>query len=85
MSEEHVSEDELRSARPRATAEPLEGKREPADRLNGEPELVDSDEYEALAEDVALAQQAVEEYETKGIEGTIHYSQYRSKRLGPES
>ena len=28
---------------------------------------------------------AVEEYETKGIEDTIPYSQYRSKWLGPES
>ena len=36
-------------------------------------------------EDMALAQQAVEEYEAKGIEGTIPYSQYRSKWLGTES
>ena len=35
--------------------------------------------------DLAMAQQAVEEYEAKGIEGTIPYSQYRSKWLGPES
>ena len=40
---------------------------------------------EELAEDLTLAQQAVEEYETKDIEGTVPYSQYRSKRLGPES
>ena len=37
---------------------------------------------EELMADMALAQQAVEEYETKGIEDTIPYSRYRSKWLG---
>ena len=85
MSEKYGSKEELRSARLRATAESLNEWSGPADGRNGEPELVDSDEYEELAEDVALAQQAVEEYEAEGIAGTIPYRQYRSKRLGPES
>ncbi len=85
MSDKREDEDALRPLLPKATAEPLNEWSDPADGLNGEPELVAPDEYEALAEDVALAQQAVEEYETKGIEGTIPYSQYRSKRLGPAS
>ena len=85
MSEKRENEDALRPLLPRATATALSECGEPADGLNGEPEFLDSDEYEELAEDMALAQEAVEEYETKGIEGTIPYSQYRSKRLGPAS
>ncbi len=85
MSDKREDEDALRPLLPEATAEPLNEWSDPADGLNGEPELVDSDEHEELTEDVALAQRAVEEYEAKGIEGTIPYSQYRSKRLGLES
>ena len=35
-----------------------------------------------LMEDLADAQQALEEYEAVGIEGTIPYSEYRAERLG---
>ena len=73
MSERRENEDALRPLLPKATAEPLNEWSDPADGLNGEPELVDSDEYEALAEDVALARRAVEEHEAKGIAGTIPY------------
>ena len=77
MSEKRETEDTVRPILPRATAESLTEWEEP--------ELGDSDEYEELSDDMALAQQAVEEYEAKGIEGTILYSQYRSKWLGLES
>ena len=76
MPEEREAEDTLRPALLRATAEPL--------TEWGEGELVDSDQDEGLKEDLAAAQEAMEEYEAKGIEGTIPYSQYRSKRLGPQ-
>ena len=70
-------EDAIRPTLPKATAEPL--------TEWAEPESVDADEYQESKEDMATAQQAMEEYEAKGIEGTIPYSQYRSKWLGPES
>lgn len=69
---------------PRSTAESLRDWGELETPLGGL-EIIGSDEYEELLEDVALAQQAVEEYEAGGIVGTTPYSQYRSKRLGPES
>ena len=62
---------------PKAAAEPL--------RECEAPQVVDSDVYQESKEDLAVARQAVKEYEAKGIEGTILYSQYRSKWLGPES
>ena len=71
------TEDTLRPTLPRATGEPL--------RDCEAPEMVDADEYQESIEDMAVARQAMEEYETKGIEGTIPYSQYRSKWLAPES
>ena len=77
MSEKREAEETLRPTSPRATAEPL-GEWE-------EPDRVESDEYQELKEDLAAAQEAMEEYEAKGIEDTIPYSQYRSKWLGPES
>ena len=77
MSEKRETEDTVRSILPRATAESLTEWEEP--------ELVDSDQDEELKEDLAAAQEAMEEYEAKGIEGTILYSQYRSKWLGAES
>ena len=40
---------------------------------------------EAEREDLALAEQALEEYEAEGIEGTVPYGEYRAKRLGAAS
>ena len=77
MPEEREAEDTQRPALLRATTEPL--------TEWVEPELVDSDQDEELEEDLAAAQEAMEEYEVKGIEGTTPYSQYRSKWLGLES
>ena len=77
MSEKRETEDTVRPILPRVAAEPL--------TEWGEGELVDSDQDEESKEDLAAAQEAMEEYEAKGIEGTIPYSQYRSKWLGPES
>ena len=77
MSEERETEETLRPTSPRVAAEPL--------TEWGEGELVDTDQDEELKEDLAAAQEAMEEYEATGIEGTISYSQYRSKWLGLES
>lgn len=40
---------------------------------------------EADREDLALAEKALKEYEAKGLEGTVPYSEYRKKRLGDVS
>ena len=40
---------------------------------------------EADREDLALAEQALGEYEAKGMDGTVPYSEYRKKRLGDAS
>ena len=77
MPDRRETEDTLRPCLSKAAAEPL--------RECGAPEMVDGDEYEELKEDLAAAQEAMEEYEATGIEGTISYSQYRSKWLGLES
>ena len=42
-------------------------------------------DLEADREDLALAEQALGEYEAKGIEGTVPYDEYRKKRLGTTS
>ena len=34
---------------------------------------------------MALAEKALKEYEAKGLEGTVPYSEYRKKRLGDVS
>jgi hypothetical protein len=52
------------------------------DRLDGANESPDP---KADREDLALAEQALEEYEAEGIEGTVPYSEYRAKRLGAAS
>ena len=71
------TEDTLRPCLPKAAEQPL--------RECEAPRMVDADVYHESKEDMAAAQQAMEEYEAKGIEGAIPYSQYRSKRLGLES
>ncbi len=48
-------------------------------------ELVDRGEHdEKLVEDLAVAERALDEYERRGIEGTISYKEYRADRLEPE-
>ena len=41
------------------------------------------DEYLELAEDLVVAQEAVEEYEANGIDGSVAYSEYRAQRVWP--
>ena len=77
MPDRRETEDTLHPCLPKATAEPL--------KECEAPEIVDADEYQESIEDLAVARQAVEEYEAKGIEDTIPYSRYRSKWLGLES
>ena len=38
------------------------------------------EEEEELAEDLAIARQALDEYEKRGIEGTMSYKEYRRNR-----
>ena len=77
MHSKRETEDGRRPSFPEATVEPL--------TEWVEPESFDSDECQESKEDLAAAQEAMEEYEAKGIEATIPYSQFRSKWLGPES
>ena len=77
MPKKSEHEDTLPPSMPKAGAEPL--------KECEAPEMVDADEYQESIEDLAVARQAVEEYEAKGIEGTIPYGRYRSKWLGAES
>ena len=81
MSDNDASKRETRSFRPRPAAEPIEKQGE----LVGEPQNLDPDGHEELAEDIALAREAAEEYEAKGLEDTIPYSEYRAKWLGTAS
>ena len=39
-----------------------------------------ADEEQELAEDLAIARQALDEYEKRGIEGTMSYKEYRHNR-----
>ena len=55
------------------------------DRANIQEQANDCLAPEADREDLALAEQALQEYEAKGIEDTIPYSEYRAKRLGAAS
>ena len=41
--------------------------------------------HRELTEDLAVAEQALEEYEAQGIEGTTSYTEYRAKRLGTKA
>lgn len=52
----------------------------------GKFEIVARDERdeEELAEDLAIAKQALDEYAKSGIEGTVSYNEYRKRRLGTE-
>ena len=43
------------------------------------------EEYDEFLEDLAMAKEAEEEHYKQGLEGTISYTEYRTKRLGSES
>ena len=45
-------------------------------------EEVDSEAYLELVDDLAIAEQVLEDYEAHGIERTTLYTEYRAKRLG---
>ena len=45
-------------------------------------QVLEPEEYFEFVEDLLLAQEAEEEYNTHGIEGTISYTDYRNRRLG---
>lgn len=54
----------------------------PAAETGGGFELVRLGEHdEERAEDLAIAERALDEYGKKGIEGTVSYSEYRTNRL----
>ncbi|MDE2717556.1 MAG: hypothetical protein F4Y50_03775 [Dehalococcoidia bacterium] len=46
---------------------------------------VDSEASLELIDDMALAEQALEDYEAHGIECTTFYSEYRAKRLASKT
>ena len=41
----------------------------------------DPEEHRELIEDLAIADQALAEYDARGIEGTTSYNEYRVRRL----
>ena len=41
--------------------------------------------HRELTEDLAVVEQALEEYEAQGIEGATTYSEYRTKRIGSKT
>ena len=45
----------------------------------------DPETQRELIEDLAAANQALEEYEAQGIDGTTSYTEYRAKRLGTKA
>lgn len=57
----------------------------PAAETEGGFELVHLGEHdEERAEDLAIAERALDEYGKKGIEDTVSYSEYRTNRLETE-
>ena len=85
MPEKREDAGVLRSTPPRAPAGSVEEQMGEEGPRSGQPDLGNPDDSDELMEDLAAAQQAMEEYEAKGIEGTIPYSQYRSQRIGTKS
>ena len=61
-------------------AEPLP----PHANLPDMPQALEPEEYFEFLEDVVVAQEAEKDYDTRGIEGTISYDDYRNRRLGPK-
>ena len=41
-----------------------------------------AEEYSELLEDFLIAREAEREYNTRGVEGSIPYTEYRNRRLG---
>ena len=71
---------------PRTTATDIEQDALPgADLPSGGFQIMRVEDYEDYIEDVFAAQQAMEEYERIGLEGTIAYSELREKHTGSES
>ena len=70
---------------PLAAGDILSGWNPPADALMGGFKLVVAEEHRDYVEDLVLSEQMTEKYEAQGIEGTISYSVYRARRLGPGS
>ena len=61
----------------------LEGWDSPVEGPRGGIESTGRDDYEELAEDMAVADRALGEYANTGLEGTAPYREYRSNRLEP--
>ena len=55
------------------------------DKVGGPEGAQECSDPEADREDLVLAEQALQEYEAKGLEDTVPYSEYRKKRLGDVS
>ncbi len=82
MPEKREDAGVLRSTPSRAPTGSVEERRRAEDPRSGRPGFGSPADSDELMEDLAAAQQAVEEYEARGIEGTIPYTQYRSQRIG---
>ena len=54
------------------------------EELRGGFELVAREDYEELVADLAVAERALEDYASRGLEGTAAYSEYRASRLERE-
>ena len=45
-------------------------------------QVLEPEEYFEFVEDLLIAQETEREYDTRGVEGTISYTDYRNRRLG---
>ena len=83
-------EPEERSTTSTGTDRNKRGNSTPKAARNGEPGTVDAQSTMASddahdPEDLAIAEEAEEEYNLRGIEGTISYTKYRDRRLESKS
>ncbi len=53
--------------------------------LRARTDTEDPEAHRELIEDLAAADQALEEYEAQGLEGSTNYTEYRAKRLGTKA
>ena len=53
--------------------------------LRARTDTEDPEAHRELIEDLDAADQALEEYEAQGIEGTTTYNEYRANRLGTKA
>lgn len=68
---------------PPQTADDLVAEPFPLEVLLADPlQVLGMDEYLELVEDLVVAQEAVEEYEAYGIDGSMAYREYRNQRFG---